>query len=729
MKLMPLAAVAALGLASFSIHAETAAAPPALRAWQQRAEGVTIVRDDWGIPHISADTDADAIFGMLYAQAEDDFNRIETNFINAMGRLAETEGEAEIYRDLRMKLFIDPEELKARYRQAPGWLQRNMDAWADGLNFYLATHPEVRPRVIKTFEPWMALSFSEGSIGGDIERVSIDGLKAFYGKVPVDEAAAARGVEALAEPTGSNGFAIAPSNSASGKAMLFINPHTSFFFRHEAQVSSREGLNVYGASTWGQFFVYQGFNERLGWMHTSSGVDNIDEYALTTHIQPDGIHYRFGSGERRLRTKTITVPYSTAGGMASKVFTVYYSHHGPVVREADGKWIAVRLMNSPLDALTQSYARTRARNMKEFKEILALHTNSSNNTVYADADGNIAYWHANFVPRRDTRFDWSKPVDGSDPRTDWGAPHTVDESPNNINPANGWLQNTNNWPWSSSAGESPTAGDFARYFDYYTENPRGLHAIRVLSGARGLDKDALIRLAFDSYQPAFAQLLPGLIASWDALPASSPQKGKLKAPVLALRGWDYRWAVDSVPNSVAIFWAEDLWRRIHANADSEDIALYEDLARAPAAQKLAALEAAVDRLVADFGRWDTPWGEINRFQRISPAIVHPFDDAMPSIPVAFPSAQWGSLASFGAQATPQTRKRYGTSGNSFVAAVEFGDRVSARAVTAGGLSSDVNSTHFNDQAERYATGNLREVYFYPEQLEAHTERRYTPGQR
>jgi acyl-homoserine-lactone acylase len=729
-KLVALAAVTVLAVACSPAAPPAPAVSPEVAAWQQRAAGVTIVRDDWGIPHITAKTDADAIFGMLYTQAEDDFNRVETNFINAMGRLAEAEGEGEIYRDLRMKLFIDPEELKAQYQQAPEWLRKDMDAWADALNFFLATHPEVKPRVITKFEPWMALSFSEGSIGGDIERVSLDGLKQFYGKEPVDTAAAARGVDPLAEPTGSNGFAIAGSNSASGKAMLYINPHTSFFFRHEAQVTSQEGLNAYGASTWGQFFIYQGFNERLGWMHTSSGVDNIDEYTLTTTTKPDGPYYTFGTEQRKLRTKTITVPYKTAGGMAKKAFTVYYSHQGPVVREAGGKWVAVQLMNTPLTALTQSFARTKAKNMQAFKEVLDLHTNSSNNTVYADADGNIAYFHANFIPRRDPGFDWSKPVDGSNPKTDWGPPHSVDESPNNVNRKNGWLQNTNNWPYSSSAAESPKAADYNKYFDYGLENPRGVHAVKVFSAAKGLDKDGLIKASFDTWQPAFAQLLPGLIAAHDALPASSPQKAKLKGPIEQLRGWDYRWSVGSVPNSVAIFWAEDLWQRIRNDANSEDMTLYDYAEKkATARQKLDSLEAAVDKLAADFGKWDTPWGEINRFQRISPAIVHPFDDSKPSIPVGFPSAQWGSLASFGARAYPQTKKRYGTSGNSFVAAVEFGDRVSAKAVTAGGLSSDTASKHFNDQAERYSTGSLREVYFYPEQLQGHTEKTYKPGEK
>src|ERR1700677_2232562 len=143
-----------------------AAGVPESARWEQQARDVTIIRDDWGIAHVYGRTDADAVFGMVYAQAEDDFNRVETNYLNAMGRLAEAEGESAIYRDLRMKLFIRPEELKTLYAGSPGWLQKLMIAWADGLNFYLHTHAEVTPRVIQRYEPWMALSFSEGSIGG-----------------------------------------------------------------------------------------------------------------------------------------------------------------------------------------------------------------------------------------------------------------------------------------------------------------------------------------------------------------------------------------------------------------------------------------------------------------------------------------------------------------------------------------------------------------------------------
>jgi acyl-homoserine-lactone acylase len=645
-----------------------------------------------------------------------------------MGRLAEAEGEREIWRDLRMKLFVDPDDLKAKYKESPESLRKLMDAWADGLNYYVHTHPTVKPRVIARFEPWMALSFTEGSIGGDVERVNLTQLEAFYGKKPVTTTASFEPLAPPEEPTGSNGMAVAPANTKDGHALLWINPHTSFFFREELQMTSDEGLNAYGASTWGQFFIYQGFNDRVGWMHTSSSVDNIDEYLETIVKKDSGLAYKYGTEERKVIEKKIVVPYKGSTGMAEREFTVYYTHHGPIVREADGKWISVRLMQEPIKSLTQSYTRTKAKNYQEYRDVMELHTNSSNNTVYADADGTIAYFHSNFIPKRNPKFDWTKPVDGSNPDTEWNGVLAIDETPNAKNPPNGWIQNTNNWPFSVTGATSPKQKDYPAYVDSGSENPRGVHAMRVLDKKKDFTIDTLVAAGFDSYLPEFERQLPLLIKSYDKTPASSPLKKKLAEPIAILKAWDYRWSATSVPTTVAVYWGEDLWTRVTPAARKASVSVYDYMtSKATDAERLESLAAATDKLAADFGKWQTPWGDVNRFQRLTGDIVQPFNDAGASIPVAFTSARWGSLASFGARTYPGTKKMYGTSGNSFVAAVEFGDTVRARAVTAGGLNSVPSSKHFIDQAERYSTGNLREVYFYPKQLEGHTERAYSPG--
>lgn len=699
--------------------------------WKQEAQRVTIIRDNWGIPHVYGKSDADAVFGMIYAQSEDDFNRVETNFINAMGRLGEAEGESAIYQDLRMKMFIDPDTLRALYKKSPAWLTALMNAWADGLNYYLYTHPKVKPRVITRFEPWMALSFSEGSIGGDIEDVSLKQLAAFYGKEVGDDEPknVSDGDGAPPEPGGSNGMAVAPSNTLDHRALLLINPHTSFFFRAELQMVSDEGLDAYGAVTWGQFFVYQGFNTRTGWMHTSSNADDKDEYLETVSQKNGRYYYLYGGKEYPMTTSRIVVPYNTATGMAKKVFTVYRTRHGPIVRKIGDKWVSIDMMNEPMKALIQSYTRTKALSYKDFLKTMQLHTNSTNNTIFADADGDIAYFHANFIPRRNPKFDWTKPVDGSDTATDWHGLLSVDQTPHLLNPASGWLYNSNNWPWSAAGPSSPKRSDYPPYVETGGESFRGLHAIRVLENRKDFAIDTLIKAAYDPYLTGFAELVPPLVRAYDNLPASDSLKARLAPQIDALRSWDDRWSATSVPTSLAVYWGMTLGEMVRADAQQAGARVDDYMVNgASDADRLRALAVATDSLTSQFGSWRTPWGEINRYQRNNGDIVQHFDDAKPSIPVGFTYSRWGSLASFAARPYPGTKKWYGTAGNSFVAVVEFGDSVRAKAITAGGESGDPTSPHFGDQAERYATGSLRPVYFYRSQLAGHTERTYHPGE-
>jgi len=742
----------ASGAALLPVHATPAAAATTATAAPQTsafskaelarmkagAARVTILRDKWGIPHVFGKRDADAVFGMVFAQAEDDFNRVELNYINAMGRLAEVEGEAEIWRDLRMKLYIDPADMKAKYAASPAWLKQLMDSFADGMNWYLVTHPQVKPKLLSRFEPWMALSFSEGSIGGDIESIELKPLEAFYARQPARASAApaatAPKVASLdqgfdAEPRGSNGFAIAPRLTADGHALLMINPHTSFYFRPEVHMVSEEGLNAYGAVTWGQFFIYQGFNERLGWMHTSGGGDVIDEY-LETVVEKDGkFFYQYDGKQRPLQSRRIDLPYKTANGMASRSVTAWFTHHGPVIRSENGKWVAVKMMDDPMHALMQSYGRTKARDYAAFYKVMGLRTNSSNNTVYADADGNIAYFHGNFIPRRDPHFDWTKPVDGSTSATEWQGLHEVKDTITVFNPKSGYISNTNNWPCTGFGASSPKCADYPSYMWSLPQNARGIHAERVLHDADKLTVDGLVARAYDSYLTAFEPLVPAVLKDWDALPASDPRKARLAGQVAALRGWDLRWSSTSVPTSLAVYWGQDMVKGAAPRARAKGVPVVDFVQTSLGAQeRLDALGRASDRLQADFGSWKTPWGEINRFQRLSGAVDQQYDDSKPSWPVGFTSANWGSLASFGMTAKQTTKRIYGDRGNSFVAAVEFGPRLRARSILAGGESGDPASPHFADQAEMYSRGEFKDVLFYKEDIEKQLERKYHPGE-
>lgn len=703
---------------------------PQVAKWETQAENIEIIRDDYGVPHIYGKTDADAVFGLLYAQCEDDFNRVEQNYIWATGRLAEVEGEDALYSDLRAKLFMTEAEAIENYENSPEWLKKLCDAFADGVNYYLHTHPEVKPKLLTKFEPWMPMYFSEGSIGGDIERVSVRRIKAFYEEnesLALNEYGNGLALEdPMTEPKGSNGFAISGDLTESGNAMLLINPHTSFYFRGEVHAVSEEGLNAYGAVTWGQFFVYQGFNENTGWMHTSTYTDVIDEFVETISESEGGLFYKYGEEQRPVEIGEVTIKYKEGEMMKEKTFATYRTHHGPITHMIDDKWVATAMMWEPIKALEQSYTRTKKSGHKEFREMMNIRTNSSNNTVYADSEGNYAYYHGNFIPRRDTQFDYTKPVDGSDPATDWQGLHTVDESIVVLNTPNGWIQNCNSTPFTSALEYSPKEEDYPNYMSRNRENFRGVHAIQILSEAKDLTLDKLIEVAHDPYLPAFEKVIPGLVQAYDEV-------GRASIPAEAidvLRNWDLKTGKESVGMSLAHFYGMALYRNADRPEGLGGMELFNHFGTGlRATQRLEIFEMAVAEIAEKFGTWNTPWGEINRFQRLNADIDLPFDDDKPSIAVGMTTSRWGALAAYGMRSSQETKKIYGTRGNSFVAVVEFGDRVKAKSMLAGGQSGDVNSPHFYDQAQRYADIAFKEVPYYMEDVKARAEETYQPGKR
>ena len=697
--------------------------------WAERAANTTIIRDDFGIPHVYGKTDADAVFGMLYAQCEDDFNRVEQNYLWATGRLAETEGPEALYSDLRARLFMTREEAISAYENSPAWLRDLCQAFADGVNYYLHTHPHVRPRLLTRFEPWMPMYFSEGSIGGDIERVSLDKLKELYeGDIPMGEAndSVPDGEPVYEEPGGSNGIAISGALTQSGNAMLLINPHTSFYFRGEMHVVSEEGLNAYGAVTWGQFFIYQGFNEHTGWMHTSTYTDVMDEY-LETIVQKSGsTYYRYGKELRPLEISELRLRYRDGETMREEVFPAYHTHHGPVTGKEGKRLVATAMMWDPAKALAQSFLRTKQRDYAGFRQMMDMRTNSSNNTVYADAAGNIAYFHGNFIPVRDTLYEYSQPVDGSNPETDWKGLHTVDENILLLNPANGWLQNCNSTPFTAALEYSPKREDYPSYMTADRENFRGVHAIQLLRGRSGYTLDSLIALAHDPFLPAFEALIPGLITAYESSGAPDPEMG---AAIAELKVWDFRTGEESVAMTLAHYygsWYGEVGKSPASLSDMERMIYFGS--QSPLEERLEVFRKALGQLRDDFGTWRVSWGEVNRYQRINGDIRQPFDDSKPSLPVGYASGRWGALAAFGARYDNNTRKIYGTRGNSFVAVVEFGERVKARSVLAGGQSGNPESPHFDDQARRYVTAGFKEVAFYEEDVLTRAEASYHPGE-
>ncbi len=715
-----------LYLLSVAFLFSTCSAPvsnPEIQKWEAQAANIEIIRDDFGVPHIFGKTDADAVFGLLYAQCEDDFPRVERNYVWATGRLAEVEGEEALYSDLRARLFMTKDEAIANYERSPEWLKKLCNAYADGINYYLHTHPEVKPQLLTRFEPWMPMYFSEGSIGGDIERVRTSRIKEFY---EGESLAMAVEEDLFPEPKGSNGFAISGDLTASGDAMLLINPHTSFYFRGEVHAVSEEGLNAYGAVTWGQFFVYQGFNENTGWMHTSTYTDVIDEFVENVEERDGQLVYQYGEEWRPVETSEVTLKYTTDEGMKERTFPMYRTHHGPITHKIDDKWVATALMWEPVKALQQSYIRTKQDGYQGFREMMDIKTNSSNNTVYADSEGNIAYFHGNFIPIRDTSFDYSQPVDGSNPATDWQGLHDVEDAIKLLNPANGWLQNCNSTPFTSALENSPKEEDYPYYMASAPENFRGVHAIRLLKDAKDLTLDGLIALGYDSQIPGFEQLIPGLVAAYDQ---SSQKTNDMTSAIDVLRDWDFAVSAESVAMTLAHFYG---MRCLQDGEAPSGLSFMDRVdyfgTDAPMNERLALFQQTLDQLIADFGSWDQPWGEVNRLQRLNGKITSEFDDNQPSLAVGLASGRWGSLAAYGSRTFEGTKKLYGYRGNSFVAVVEFGDKVKAKSMLAGGQNSDPGSPHFFDQGQRYVDVDFKDVAYYREDIEARAQRTYRPGE-
>jgi acyl-homoserine-lactone acylase len=709
------------------------ATPQEIARYRQQAKAVTIIRDSYGVPHIYAQTDAQVVFGLMYTQCEDNFKGIERNYLYQLGRQAEADGEANLYTDVQLQMIADSVDAIKDYKASPPWFKKLMDAFADGINYYLYKHPEVKPLVFKHFEPWYALMFTDGSVSATVTGgLSLNETARFYGQPGMD-----MGKLNLPKPKtvqdemdereiGSNGFAISPKLSASKHAMLYINPHVPFYFRSEVQLVSNEGLNVYGAVTWGQFFVYQGFNQHCGWMHTSSNADVGDLYAEKVTKKDGKWYYEYNGQQKPVTERQLSINVKQGDKIVPKTFTGYYTHHGPVLGARNGKWLALRNDNRSYPALLESWLITKANTFAQYKKAMDIGHNATNNTVYADDQGNIAFWYGNFMPRRNPKLDWTQPVDGTTPTTEWRGLHKQDEIVHVYNPSTGWIQNCNSTPFSSAGVASPDKTKYPAYMAPDGENYRAVNAIRLFSDAKNITMDELIKKGYDKYLTAFDALLPPLFKAYQS--ATDSTKAQLKDPIQVLQQWDRRSAVNSVATTLGFELGTRLMQSLPRAKSSEEGTyqtgrVEEMLKTVSAKQLLDDLTGAVKSLQTRYGDWKIQWGDINRYQRPANGV---FDDSAPSIPVGQVSSLFGQLPSFVSRPVNGTKKRYGSSGNSFIAAVEFGPKIKAKSIMTGGQSFDPQSKHFTDQAEGYINGQLKDVLFYKADVLKHAERTYHP---
>lgn len=704
-----------------------------INRWEKQAKQVTIIRDTWGIPHIYGKTDADCAFGLLYAQCEDDFKRVEANYIDILGRSAEVYGEKNLYTDLYTRLLVDATSAQEDYKKSPDWLKKLLQAYADGINYFLYKNPSVKPALLKRFEPWFQLMWTDGSIAAiKSGGLTADDLKNFYTGDPTSIIPNKTSEEDI-KATGSNGFALAPSRTASGNAILYINPHVTFYFRPEVHVISEEGLNAYGAVTWGQMFVYQGFNEHCGWMHTSGYSDVADLYAEKVIRKGSKFFYEYNNKELPVKQRMVTLRYKVGDQIKTKTFTTWHTQHGPVMGSRDNKWLSVKAVNRSLNALIQSYQRTKANGFEAFKKNMELLSNGSNNTVFADDKGNIAYWHGNFIPRRDTSYNWNEPVDGSITATDWKGLHTLEETIHLYNPASGFIQNCNSTPFTASGSSNPKKEQYPTYMATEPDNFRGILAARLMEKANKFTLDSIIAAGYNTYLAAFEKLIPSLVSRYEELSEPDSVYTKLAGPIAELKSWDLKASETSIATTLAIEWIQRLQRpinRIRINGQEVDYVtrVNEYARKGTTAEMINALLAAANDLSYRYGTWKKPWGAINRYQRLNGWLQPLYDDNQPSLPVGMAASTYGCLPSYVSAYFSGMQKRYGYNGNSFICAVEFGKKIKAKSLLAGGQSGNPASKHFGDQAEMYTKGKFKEVLFYKEDVLQHIEKQYHPGE-
>ncbi len=709
----------------------------AARTSNNLERSVTIYRDAFGVPHVYGRTDESVVFGLMYAQAEDNFWQLEEDYINKLGRAAEIYGTPRLAGDLMVRLFETTRRARDDYKRLSPPMRKLCDAYASGINYYLQRHPDVRPRLINRFEPWFVLI--TGAPAPTSVGITAQEVRALFKELPASTPNPSPSDSAEAE--GSNMWALSPKKSASGRALLFINPHVGFFGggqRYEAHLHSEQGLNISGFAMLGSPYIWTGHNEFLGWSHTNSGADSTDVYIETFDSPQNPLAYHYGKGYRDALEWTDEIRVNNQENVEIKQFTFRKTHHGPVVALRAGKFLSVRAASIEVSErlFEQKWAMARARSLAGFKSALAQRRLTGSNTMYADRKGNIFYIHGDAVPRRSTKFDWTQPVDGSDPKTEWQGYHELSELPQVLNPSSGWIQNCNSTPFLTSSAGNPDRSKYAVYMAPDLDTPRAQRSRQILSSKEKFTFDEWARASFDTHMILAETLVPELVSIWGKLQqADAAKANKLAEPITVLKSWDYESRIDSVPTTLFILYFEQLQRvnREQTTRQSNDVkssptTLAEQLNKIDRAAKITAFEKALDGLQSDYGKWQVAWGEINRLQRIhSSGTLEKFDDAKRSVPVPGASGLAGSIFTFNTRRDTGQKRRYGISGNSYLAVVEFAPSVRAGSLLVFGESANPKSPHFFDQAELYSTKQYKPVWFELKEIKRNLERSYHPG--
>jgi penicillin amidase len=696
-----------------------ASATPAERL----AATVTIVRDEWGVPHILGESDASVAFGAAYAQAEDAYFQIEEAHLRALGRAAHWYGERLLASDL-LSAALEVERLsREEYEREPPDRRAVWDAFAEGLNHYVRTSG-VRPRLITNYEPWMPFALARSIRAGTL----IDGVRlgAATDRGGPQEASSAgvwegTGSEYVSEEPQPDGltraidssfmWAVTPSRAEAGNALLLHGAAGAFFEAgqpYELLLLSSAGWHVRGSARLGTPVPESGRNSHIAWGHARTRTDYADVYEVTFDHPTDPLAYRFDGEWRRAVEWVDTLLVNSPEGVVERIFRFRRTHHGPVVAERNGRSLALRVARMEEGgSIQQLYVTGRARSLDEFRAALDLRALAAA-TMYADIQGNILFMNGNVVPVRDTMIDWTHPVDGNSSVTEWRGFHEINELPQDLNPADGWLA-------YSVTGTSPASAagpGFPRYMAPVPTPAAAGGATRLPDADTAWTFDEWIGAAFDAAVADPSEAVTALVHEWEEVGGPNPARARgLDAAVDLLRGWDQVASVESEATTVFVLWQEQL----RSGAYTGELA------------RFRALEAVIAQLERDWNRAAVPWGEINRLQRIPANGSDTFSDDRPSLPAAGAPGWLGSRLALSARSETDTRMRYAVGGTRWIHAAELARNMQSRTVVTFGQSADPASPHGFDQAPLFTQGRLKNAWFNRAEIMANARRVYQPA--
>lgn len=691
-------------------------------------EKVTVYRDQFGVPHVYGEDDESAAFGFAYAMAEDNFNLILENYIHAVGRSSELIGEDGLLDDWINRSLEITRISKEEFDVLSPETQALCRGYAAGLNYYVQTHPDAEMRILREFEPWHPLAFINYLY---YQRV----LLPAYSRIPrqsFEEAFKALNNEpenknlslalqnAQKDGEGSNSWAVNGSKSASGNAMLFINPHLPWFGPaqvYEAHIISGSGWNFTGYTRFGFPLPYVGHSEKLGWASTDNAADLVDTYYEYFTRADDSLSYEYDDSYRQASRWQETVTIRTDSGLVSRELSFLKTHHGPVISYQEDKPVSVRMARYETPGwLEQWYGMTKAQNLEEFRQAVSTLEVQFGNFMYADQAGNIWYVYNGAVPKRKEGYDYERPLVGNTMDTEWLGYHTLEELPQIFNPASHWMQNCNGTPvLGTEPADAPRKEDFPEYMIVEPDNPRSEHARRILRETESFTYESFRDSTYSTYLISAEKDIPMLLNEADG-EALTPE---VQEAIEMLTNWDRVSRAESAETTLYVLMVYAAW-------------LDEMQSNSGVISFLTGLENTVQDLQETRGTWKVAWGEMQRMQRPPDHIandVH-FSDSLPSVPLTGAPSWTGAI--YIANANPDRQGNqymYGEHGNSYVSIIEFGDTIRSGSLHPFGPSGDPSSPHYFDQAKQHSSGNYKPAYLYLEEVKANAVEVYSPGER